>query len=112
MVPHIPRGLVAARVCLPPEMDHFACPGFPGWKAYSNQMSTRGGSFYHNYTGFHSIVLLALVDGDYKFLWVEVGAAGSSSDAQIFKHSDLRHIKRMAASASLRVNTWGLVDKR
>ena len=51
----------------------------------------RGGSPYHNYKGFHSIVLLALVDGDYKFLWVDLGTAGSSSDAQIFKHSDLRH---------------------
>ena len=35
---------------------------------------------------------MALVDGDYKFLWVDYGAAGSSSDAQIFKHHlDLRH---------------------
>ena len=50
-----------------------------------------GGSLYHNYKGFHSIVLLALVDGDYKFLWVDLGAAKSSYDAQIFKHSDLRH---------------------
>ena len=49
------------------------------------------GSLYHNYKGFHSIVILALVDGDCKFLWVKVGAAGSSSDAQIFKHSDLQH---------------------
>ena len=31
------------------------------------------------------------MDGDYKFLWVDVGAAGSTSDAQIFKHTDLRH---------------------
>ena len=31
------------------------------------------------------------MDGDYKFLWVEVGAAGSNSDAKIFKHSVLRH---------------------
>ena len=51
----------------------------------------QGGSLYHNYKGFDSIVLLALVDGDYKFLWVDLGPAKSSSDAQIFKHSDLRH---------------------
>ena len=50
-----------------------------------------GDSIYRNYMGFHSIVLLAMVDGDYKFLWVEVRAAGSRSDAQTFKHSDLRH---------------------
>ena len=54
-------------------------------------MSTRGGSLYQNYKGFHSIVLLALVDGDYKFLCVDVWETGSSSDAQIFKHIDLRH---------------------
>ena len=34
------------------------------------------GNLYHNYNGFHSIVLLALVDGDYKFLWVDVGQPG------------------------------------
>ena len=45
----------------------------------------------HSYKGFHSIVLLVLVDRDNKFLWVDLGTAGSSSDAQIFKHSDLRH---------------------
>ena len=49
------------------------------------------GSFFCNCKGFHSIVLLALVDGDSKFLWVDMGAAGSTSDAQIFKHTDLRH---------------------
>ena len=51
----------------------------------------RGGSLYHNYKGFHSIVLPALVDADYKFLWVDLGAAESSSNAWIFKHSNLRH---------------------
>ena len=51
----------------------------------------RGGSLFHNCKGFHSIVLLALVDGDSKFLWVDMGAAGSTSDDQIFKHTNLRH---------------------
>ena len=50
-----------------------------------------GGSLYHIYKGFHSSVLLALVEGDYKFLAMGLGAAGSSSDAQIFKHSGLMH---------------------
>ena len=48
-----------------------------------------GGSFYHNYKGFHSIILVALVDAKYKFLWVKVGTNGSSSDAQIFNDCDL-----------------------
>ena len=50
-----------------------------------------GGNLFSNYKGFHSIVLLALEDGDYKFLWMDVGAARSTSDAQIFKHTDLSH---------------------
>ncbi len=46
-----------------------------------------GGSLYFNYKKFHSIVLMALVDTDYKFIWIDVGANGSASDAQIFQSS-------------------------
>ena len=41
-VPHTPRWLVAGRVRLPLEVELSTCPGSPGWKAYSNQMSTKG----------------------------------------------------------------------
>ena len=37
-----------------------------------------GGSLFRNSKGFHSIVLLALVHGDSKFLLVDMGAAGST----------------------------------
>ncbi len=43
------------------------------------------GSYYCNYKNFHLVVLMALADGDYKFTWLEVGANGPSSDAQIFE---------------------------
>ncbi len=48
------------------------------------------GSYYFNYKNFHYIVLVALVDGDYKFTWVEVGANGTSSDARIFEDCGLK----------------------
>ena len=48
------------------------------------------GSLYHNYKGFFSIVLLALVDAYYKFLWIDCGGMGHMSDAQIFNASELR----------------------
>ena len=50
----------------------------------------KSGSEYFNYNCYFSLVLLALVDGDYKFLWVNAGASGSSSDAQIFNRSKLK----------------------
>ncbi len=46
-------------------------------------------SLYFNYKKFHFIVLMALVDADYKFIWIDVGANGSASDAQIFNSSEL-----------------------
>ncbi len=48
------------------------------------------GSYYYNYKNFHSIVLMALVDGDCKFTWVEVGANGTSLDAQILEDCGLK----------------------
>ena len=42
------------------------------------------GSHYYNYKRFYSIVLLAIVDADYKFMYIDVGAVGSESDAGVF----------------------------
>ena len=50
----------------------------------------RGGSLYYNYKGFHSIILMGLVDADYKFIWSEVGANGACSDTQVFNNSDFK----------------------
>ena len=49
-----------------------------------------GRSVYYNYKGFHSIILFALVDANYKFMRVDLGINGSSSDAQIVNQSQLR----------------------
>ena len=49
---------------------------------------TKPGSDYYNYKGFFSLVL-ALVDAEYRFLWIECGSSGSCSDAQIFNRSNL-----------------------
>ena len=56
----------------------------------------KSGSEYFNYKGYFSLILLALVDAGYKFLWVNVGVSDSLSDAQIFNCSKLKKYKRMA----------------
>ena len=50
------------------------------------------GSTYFNYKRFFSIVLLALVDADYKFLYVNVGCQGRISVGGKFKNSELYHL--------------------
>ena len=51
---------------------------------------------------FSSLVLLALVDTDYRLLWVDVWSRGSSSDAQIFNCSKL---KKKIEDGTLRLPT-------
>ena len=66
-----------------------ACGALDG-KHVSIRCPPKTGTLYHNYKGFFSVVLLALVDADYKFLWVDLGGNGSMSDAQIFNVSELK----------------------
>ncbi len=37
----------------------------------------------------YSIILLAVLDYDYKFLWADTSGKGSVSDAQLFNMSEL-----------------------
>ena len=50
------------------------------------------GSHYYNYKKFYSIVLLALVDADYKFMYIDVGAVGAESDGGVFAQTKLARL--------------------
>ena len=50
----------------------------------------KSGTLYHNYKGYFSVVLLALCDADYKFIWTDIGGIGHQSDCQLYNHSELK----------------------
>ena len=52
-------------------------------------MPTGRGSLFYNYKHFFSILLLALVDANYCFITVDVGAVGKSSDFNDFKNKNI-----------------------
>ena len=66
------------------------CLGAIDGKHIAIQCPRKAGSEFYNYKGFHSIILMALVDADYKFSWVDVGSNGSAGDAQVFNKSELK----------------------
>lgn len=53
------------------------------------QRPPNSGSEFYNYKGTYSIILFALVDANYCFKYIEVGANGRANDSTIFRNSTL-----------------------
>jgi len=65
------------------------CSGSIDGKHIRINAPVHSGSMFRNYKCFFSIVLQAVVDANYRFLAIDVGAYGKESDGGIFSHSNL-----------------------
>jgi len=65
------------------------CIGSMDGKHVVLQSPMNSGTEYFNYKSCFSIVLFALVDADYNFLFVDIGCQGRISDGGVFKNSEL-----------------------
>ncbi|KAH9371803.1 hypothetical protein HPB48_001402 [Haemaphysalis longicornis] len=63
-------------------------------------MKSGSATDYHNYKGWYSIILLALVDHKYRFRFVNVGAPGRCHDSHAYQLSKLRHVKEETLSGA------------
>ncbi|XP_049524603.1 uncharacterized protein LOC125946148 [Dermacentor silvarum] len=65
------------------------------------------GSDCFNYKGYHSLLMLAVVDANYRFIMVDIGAQGRLSDGSFFGKSDLkRAIEERTLGLPSGVSRW------
>lgn len=68
------------------------CLGALDGKHITFQSLRKDGSYFYNYKGTNSIVLLALADADCRFIYIDVGCNGRTHDAGVLLQSGFRKV--------------------
>ncbi|XP_045111040.1 uncharacterized protein LOC123504521 [Portunus trituberculatus] len=66
------------------------CIGALDGKRVLVQKPANSSSKFYDYKGHFSMILLAMVDADYKFIYVDVGACGRASDGGVWDRCSLK----------------------
>ncbi|CAH1995223.1 unnamed protein product [Acanthoscelides obtectus] len=65
------------------------CIGSMDGKHITIQAPINSGSEFYNYKQYFSVVLMALVDADYNFIFADCGCQGRLSDGAVFRNTEL-----------------------
>lgn len=66
------------------------CIGAVDGKHIRIEAPPTSGSEFYNYKGYHSIILFAIVDAEYNFIYISVGANGRAGDAAVWNDCEFR----------------------
>ena len=66
------------------------CVGSIDGKHIRIQCPKDSGSVFHNYKGYFSVILMAVVDAEYNFMYVSIGGNGRAGDAGIWAECNLK----------------------
>jgi len=71
------------------------CLGALDGKHINVQAFKNSGSLFRNYKGTFSVVLFAVVDANYKFIYIDIGQPGSNNDAKIWQECRLLILNKL-----------------